>query len=704
MSVLNRAISIKRNLSHPLRLVLISALFASLLLAIFASTASAQSNNVIGRGFTGAVISVDTSIGLLTISSKEAFFQIVVNDSTVINNPPEENVGLDGLPTRPNFRVAGLVDKAITDADGVVRPEFLTAQKITVIPGRATRKHKRTLAADKDGDSLTILHNDGTKTDLPGRGAGFDIGDSIIMLVQSSGRDGAAEKVRALFKARVVDDRLDRFSKAAADDPRKADLLASLRDRHEDARVKRLQKTAENAGAAFRDFVQNNVRTFKENKEARLTDGGTGQAVSECARNIAGSQAVATDKCPNTTEPVVDESPVIRITSPTSGTIVSANDVVTVTAEAKDDLGVVSVTFNVAGSDRAALTETPYTVDVTIPTGVSSVQIKATAVDTGGNEATDAITLLVARAADVGVKITSPVAGTSATAAVGTNSRRSTISGSNEAIAEGDTINIRAEVSGTGTVTVVFTLNGVDQTPISAPPYSMTYFVPLTLTTEDLLPLIIAATATDGSGNTASDSVSVTITRKTTVPNVKITNPLADAKVKGGDTIVIRAETGEDSKIAFVTFSIDGKETVTTAAPFTHTHTVPVRSTAAAAVSSLPPNVFVGKATLDGAPAPDDTVVIAWIAGSDAITLSIKVTATANSGVTGSASLSLPVSNSINAGETVVKDGEYVLNAAQPSGQSFAGKTVTFTVGGKDVRQSATWKQGGADILDLTAN
>ncbi len=659
------------------------------------------------------VISVDTSIGLLTISSKGAFFQIVVNDSTVINNPPERNVGLDDLPTKPNFRVAGLVDKAITDADGVVRPEFLTAQKITVIPGRATRKHKRTLAADKEGDSLTILHNDGTKTDLPGRGAGFDIGDSIIMLVQSSGRDGAAEKVRALFKARIVDDRLDRFSKAAADDPRKADLLASLRDRHEDARVKRLQKTAENAGAAFRDFVQNNVRTSKETKEARLTDGGTGQAISECARNIAGSRAEsssdqnanqrgATDGCPNSTEPVAVESPVIRITSPNSGTIVSANDVVTVTAEAKDDLGVATVTFNVAGSDLAALTGAPYTVDVTIPTGVSSVRIKATAVDADGKEGSDAITLLVARAADVGVKITSPVAGTSTTAAVGTNSRRSTISGCDEAIAEGDTINIRAEVSGTGTITVVFTVNGLDRTPISAPPYSMTYFVPLTPVAEAPLPLNI--TATDGSGNTASHSVSVTITRKTTVPNVKITNPLASTKVKGGDTIVIRAETGDDSNIAFVTFSVDGKETVTTAAPFTHTHTVPVRATSAAAVSSLPPNVFVGKATLDGAPAPDETVVIAWISGSDATTLSIKVTATANSGVTGSASLSLLVSGSINAGEAKVKDGEYVLNAAQPSGQSFAGKTVTFTVGGKDVRRSATWKQGGADILDLTAN
>jgi hypothetical protein len=45
-----------------------------------------------------------------------------------------------------------------------------------------------------------------------------------------------------------------------------------------------------------------------------------------------------------------------------------------------------------------------------------------------------------------------------------------------------------------------------------------------------------------------------------------------------------------------------------------------------------------------------------------------------------------------------------VLNAAQPSGQSFAGKTVTFTIGDKNAAQTGTWQQGGATILDLSAD
>ena len=82
----------------------------------------------------------------------------------------------------------------------------------------------------------------------------------------------------------------------------------------------------------------------------------------------------------------------------------------------------------------------------------------------------------------------------------------------------------------------------------------------------------------------------------------------------------------------------------------------------------------------------------------------MTVTATANSGETDSAVLTLLVSGAINAGEATVKNGEFVVTAAQPSGQSFAGKAVTFTIGGKDARQSGKWQQGGATILDLTAN
>lgn len=611
------------------------------------------------------------------------------------------------------------MDGDITDANGIAFPDVRTALKITVIPRKATRSHKRTIAADKEGDDVTALDEDGKKTDLKGRGAGIERGEAIIILVQKPGRGQTEEKVRGLFKAKTVTDRLDWFSETQTDDPIKASILAGLRDRRDDAQQKRLQKTAGNAEARLKDFVLSRVRAMQEASAAEVRTRGIGTDVSECARNIVGRRATSirdlnadqrqrvTAEC-LTARPAIQRvptavpgrSPVVEITSPSSRTPVGPNDVITVVAQAKDDRGVVSVTFRIRGSDPIVSTGDRYTAEFKVPSDVESFTIVATALDADGNEGSDSVTLRVERrAGDLGIKITSPTAISDRDSTL----RPSTVSGASQAIAEGETIAIIAEVSGTGVIKVVFTVNGMDQTPISAPPYAMRYLVPFT-SGDAPLALKITAIATDGSGGSVSDTVVVDVVRKATDVNVKIISPTANSRATAGETIVIRAGTNNDSDIAFVTFSVDGVETVVTAAPFTHTYVLPRRSTAAAATSNVPPNVFVGKATLGGVTAPDGTVVIAWIAGTQSTSVIIKVTATANSGETDSATLTVLVSGAINAGEATVKDGEFVVTAAQPSGQSFAGKIVTFSIGGKDSRQTGRWQQGGATILDITAN
>ena len=702
--------------SSRLGLALITAVFGALLLAMFAGAASAQSTGAIGRGFTGEVRSVSAANGLLAVESKGVLFQLAISSNTVINVPPDENVGIDGLPAQLGFKIAGLADDVITDPNGVPHQEVRTALKIMVIPGKATRSHKRTIASDKDGEDLTAVDEEGKETDLAGRGAGIEKGEAMIMLVQKSSGANAVEKVRGLFKAKTVTDRLDRFSKSETDDPVKASILAGLRDRRDEAQEERMQRTAENAEAGLREFVLTKVKAMQDAKKEEVRTRGVGADVAECARGIAGSKAVTItdltadqrarvmEEClkprpPVTATPVPVTTPVIRITSPTTGTVASPKEVVTITAEAKDDVAVVAVTFNVAGDDVAKIAAAPYTVEVTVPLGVTNLPITATAFDADGNTGTSSITLKVARqTGDLGIKITSP-----AETVTDSTGRASTVSGSSQVIAQGDTIAVIADVTGTGVVTVVFTIDGVDQTPISAPPYAMRYFVPFTSDAAPA-PLKITATATDGTGDSVSDSVSVNIVRKVTDVNVRITSPAANARATAGDTLVIKAETDNDSEIAFVTFNVGGVDTVVTTSPFTHTYVLPGRATTAPATSNVPPNVFVGSVTLGRSPAPNGTVVTAWIAGTDSTNLSIKVTATANTGETDIASITIPVSGAINAGQTTVTQGEYVLNAAQPSGQSFAGKTVTFTIGDKNASQTGTWQQGGATILDLSAD
>ncbi len=484
------------------------------------------------------------------------------------------------------------MDGDITDANGIAFPDVRTALKITVIPRKATRSHKRTIAADKEGDDVTALDNDGKKTDLKGRGAGIERGEAIIILVQKPGRGQTEEKVRGLFKAKTVTDRLDWFSETQTDDPIKASILAGLRDRRDNAQQKRLQKTADNAEARLKDFVLSRVRAMQEASAAEVRTRGIGTDVSECARNIVGRRATSirdlnadqrqrvTAEC-LTARPAIQRvptavpgrSPVVEITSPSSRTPVGPNDVITVVAQAKDDRGVVSVTFRIRGSDPIVSTGDRYTAEFKVPSDVESFTIVATALDADGNEGSDSVTLRVERrAGDLGIKITSPTAISDRDSTL----RPSTVSGASQAIAEGETIAIIAEVSGTGVIKVVFTVNGMDQTPISAPPYAMRYLVPFT-SGDAPLALKITAIATDGSGGSVSDTVVVDVVRKATDVNVKIISPTANSRATAGETIVIRAGTNNDSDIAFVTFSVDGVETVVTAAPFTHTYVLPRR-------------------------------------------------------------------------------------------------------------------------------
>ena len=52
---------------------------------------------------------------------------------------------------------------------------------------------------------------------------------------------------------------------------------------------------------------------------------------------------------------------------------------------------------------------------------------------------------------------------------------------------------------------------------------------------------------------------------------------------------------------------------------------------------------------------------------------------------------------------TLVQSGRYLLLVEQTTGDSFTGRTITFTVGNSIADQAVTWKEGGGTELDLTA-
>jgi hypothetical protein len=90
----------------------------------------------------------------------------------------------------------------------------------------------------------------------------------------------------------------------------------------------------------------------------------------------------------------------------------------------------------------------------------------------------------------------------------------------------------------------------------------------------------------------------------------------------------------------------------------------------------VPPHVFVGTVTLDGAVAADGAAVTAWIDDAQVASTTID--------------------------PTLASAGAYVLTVDQGDA-SYAGKTVSFKVSGANAAETATWTQGGGDELNLVA-
>jgi collagen type I/II/III/V/XI/XXIV/XXVII alpha len=89
---------------------------------------------------------------------------------------------------------------------------------------------------------------------------------------------------------------------------------------------------------------------------------------------------------------------------------------------------------------------------------------------------------------------------------------------------------------------------------------------------------------------------------------------------------------------------------------------------AVASAQQLPPHVFTGTVTVNGLSAPAGTMISAVIDG-------------------------------VQQGSTAAAGGRYVLHVTQSS----SGTDISFMVGTLPAVETASWEQGGGDILDLTA-
>lgn len=227
--------------------------------------------------------------------------------------------------------------------------------------------------------------------------------------------------------------------------------------------------------------------------------------------------------------------PSISITSPASGASISGT--VTVSANATDSAGVVSVQFRVDGSNvGSAITAAPYSYSLNTTTlSNGNHTLTATAIDTNDLSATSAgVTFAVKNtSAPLAVSITSPASG-------------ATVSG---------TITVSANATDSATVTSVqFRVDGNNAGAAdTVAPYNLS----LNTTTLSNGNHTLTAVATDSSNKTAtSGGVIINVNNvSNSSPTVSISSPAPGAPVSG--TITIRATASSPAGIATVQFLVD---------------------------------------------------------------------------------------------------------------------------------------------------
>jgi RHS repeat-associated protein len=217
---------------------------------------------------------------------------------------------------------------------------------------------------------------------------------------------------------------------------------------------------------------------------------------------------------------------------------------VTMIADATDNVGVTSVTFDINGADPIQLSAPPYERLVTVPDFASagtSLRVGATAVDAAGNRATASATLTIVAEPDtvkpiVTVKVPSQAA-------------------------PGSVLQVGATASdNAGIASVVLAANGTVFATLTAPPYEATYTVPPGTAVGSSLSF--SAQAIDAADNRAIDTAAVPIVPApdTIAPTVAITAP---AQATAGTAITITATAADEIGVASVRFFLDGARIAT---------------------------------------------------------------------------------------------------------------------------------------------
>jgi hypothetical protein len=239
-------------------------------------------------------------------------------------------------------------------------------------------------------------------------------------------------------------------------------------------------------------------------------------------------------------------APNVSITSPQSGSATGEGDLLPISIAATDDVRVASVQLivndKVIAEDRLA----PYDITYFAPHGVTSLVIKAKAIDTAGNTSTSApVTVNLLPDPPPTVSIGFPVAG--------------------QQLYEQESLFLVANAEDNSNVAqIVFTINNQTFENFSS------FTVPAGITS-----LTLEATATDDFGNSASTTQTYSVVPDP-APSVSIVAPPVGTELLEGQKVDFIADASDNLFLDRVELTINGELFTDFQEPFKQTYTVPV--------------------------------------------------------------------------------------------------------------------------------
>ena len=215
---------------------------------IFGTVASTGSDD------TGTYVILETKFGNVTVYTSEASsFGAGDRFTALLDKSP-----FDATETTDSFRTA-------------------TALRVKGVPGKATRKHLRSVVVDAstdtdDGGTLTILDEDGNEIVLAGGASGTLDGEDTILLIQQLA-DGLDPTVLGGITSFSVSKRLEKLLEKGSS-PEKLTKLAELIQKRVDKLEARLQRIEDRAPAHLKDKVRG--ARDKSKGKGRGASGGDG--------------------------------------------------------------------------------------------------------------------------------------------------------------------------------------------------------------------------------------------------------------------------------------------------------------------------------------------------------------------------------------------------------------------------------------------